>query len=159
MANARIISQVVLDRNAFLPSLKLRLRSGCSELAAIWSLSGEIVAVVETSATLWLLLLVKNTNERILFGDPPLKRSFDLRDLTLFAISNVNARLWINFALLYCWRDFLARSSETCLSGFNLGMQSVQRLRPATKATFSSTFQHLRKKIRLIAVQNAHLRQ
>lgn len=93
MANARIISQVVLDRNAFLPSLKLRPWSGCSELLAIWSLSGEIVAVLGTSATLWLLLLVKNTNDRTAFGDRPLKRSFDLRELTLFAISNVNVRL------------------------------------------------------------------
>ena len=154
MANARTISQVVLDRNAFLPSLKLRRWSGCSELPAIWSLSGEIVAVLETSATLWLLLLVKNTNDRTAFGDPPLKRSFDLRDLTLFAISNVNVRLdeFRTFVLL----ARLSRARVTLKPVYQVWQWYAKR--PVTKAIFSSAFQHFFKKA-LDSVKNTRLRQ
>ena len=155
MANARIISHVVFDRNAFLPSLKLRLWSACSELAAIWSLSRVIVAVLDTSTTLWLLLLVKNTNERTVFGDPPLKRSFDLRVLTLFAISNVNTRCeWMSHFCIVGASFARALCSKTCLSGLNLGIDYDLLQKHFNISTFFEE-----KIIRLIVVKNAHLRE
>lgn len=95
MAKARTISHVVFDRNAFLPSLKLNPLTVLSGLVEVWSLSGEIVAVLETSATLWLPLLNENSNVRVLFDDLPLRRSFvphDRQHTTSLAMVNVWTR-------------------------------------------------------------------
>lgn len=117
MAKARTISHVVFDRNAFLPSLKLNPLTVLSGLVEVWSLSGEIVAVLETSATLWLPLLNENSNVRV-FDDLPLRRSFvphDRQHTTFLAMLNVRTRsdkcsyIIEKVTLMYCWRDFRAR--------------------------------------------------
>ena len=125
MAKARTISHVVFDRNAFLPSLKLNPLTVLSGLVEVWSLSGEIVAVLETSATLWLPLLNENSNVRV-FDDLPLRRSFvphDRQHTTFLAMVNVWTRsdkcsyIIKKVTLMYCWRVFV-HVTTTCFSGF-----------------------------------------
>ena len=125
MAKARTISHVVFDRNAFLPSLKLNPLTVLSGLVEVWSLSGEIVAVLETSATLWLPLLNENSNVRV-FDDLPLRRSFvphDRQHTTFLAMVNVwtrsNSVLTIlNKSHLCIVGASFVHVTTTCFSGF-----------------------------------------
>lgn len=125
MAKARTISHVVFDRNAFLPSLKLNPLTVLSGLVEVWSLSGEIVAVLETSATLWLPLLNENSNVRV-FDDLPLRRSFvphDRQHTTFLAMMNVWTRsdkcfYIIKKSHLCIVGAIFVHVTTTCFSGF-----------------------------------------